>query len=134
MMVRSLVLLLGLTLFVQSANAAVQSKKITYKHGALDCHGYLAWDDAIEGPRPGVLVFHEFWGLDDYAKKRVDQLAKLGYVAFAADLYGGGKLVDHPKDASAMAGQIRSNADDWRKRGIEALNVLKSQPQCDSTK
>ena len=133
-MVRSFGLLLGLFVMAASVEGAVQSKKVTYKHGDVDCYGYLAWDDAIEGPRPGVLVFHEFWGLDDYAKRRVDQLAKLGYVAFAADLYGGGKLVDHPKDASAMAGQIRSNAEDWKKRGVEALEVLKAQPQCDPTK
>ena len=133
-MVRSFGLLLGLFVMAASVEGAVQSKKVTYKHGDVDCYGYLAWDDAIEGPRPGVLVFHEFWGLDDYAKRRVDQLAKLGYVACAADLYGVGKLVYHPKDASAMSGQIRSNAEDWKKRGVEALEVLKAQPQCDPTK
>lgn len=133
-MVRAVVGLLGLCMMAASVEAAVQSKKITYKHGDTDCIGYLAWDDAIEGPRPGVLVFHEWWGLDDYAKRRVDQLAKLGYVAFAADLYGEGKRVEHPKDAGAMAGQLRSNVDDWKKRGLEALEVLKAQPQCDKTK
>ena len=133
-MLRSFALVMGLCLLAASAEGAIQSKKLTYKHGDVDCIGYLAWDDAIEGPRPGVLVFHEFWGLDAYAKQRVDQLAKLGYVAFAADLYGEGKLVDHPKDAGAMAGQLRSNVDDWKKRGLEALDVLKSQPQCDKSK
>ena len=133
-MVRSLALLLGLLVLVASVEGAVQTKKVTYKHGDLDCIGYLAWDDSLAGPRPGVLVFHEFWGLDDYAKQRTEQLAKLGYLAFAADLYGGGKLVDHPQDAGLMAMNIRSSVDDWQKRGLAALNVLKSQPECDPTK
>lgn len=116
---------------VNSASAAVQTKTIIYKDGKLDCHGFLAWDDAISGARPGVLVVHEWWGLDGYAKRRAEQLASLGYIAFSADMYGNGKTVDHPKDAGAMAGQVRSNVEAWRKRGLAALDVLKSQPQCD---
>lgn len=133
-MLRSIAMIYLLSVMTESVGAAVQTKKITYKHGNTDCFGYLAWDDAVEGPRPGVLVVHEFWGLDGYAKRRAEQLAKLGYIAFAADMYGEGKLLDHPKDAGGMAGQVRSNVDDWRKRGLEALEVLKSQPQCDKTK
>jgi dienelactone hydrolase len=117
-----------------SAEAAVQSKKVVYKDGDVECHGYLAWDDAVKGPRPGVLVVHEWWGLNDYAKKRADELAKLGYVAFAADMYGQGKTVDHPKDAGEMAGKVRANVEAWRKRATAALETLKAQPQCDKTK
>ena len=113
-MLRAFASIVGLLVIATTADAAVQSKKITYKHGDVDCIGYLAWDDAVEGPRPGVLVVHEFWGLDGYAKRRADQLASLGYVAFAADMYGEGKLVDHPKDASALAGAVRMNVEDWR--------------------
>ena len=131
---RVILVLVGLMATMGSAEAAVKSQKVTYKHGETDCIGYLAWDDAVEGARPGVLVFHEFWGLDAYAKRRVDQLASLGYIAFAADLYGDGKLVDHPNDARGLMMTVRENADDWRKRGLEALEVLKSQPQCDKSK
>jgi len=133
-MKRAVAVLLTLLAFAASADAAVQSKKVTYKHGNTDCYGYLAWDDAIEGPRPGVLVVHEFWGLDAYAKRRVDQLAGMGYIAFAADMYGEGKHADHPNNAREMMMAVRANVDDWRKRGLEALDVLKSQPQCDKTK
>jgi dienelactone hydrolase len=133
-MFRTAAVLAGILVWSHAADAAVQSKKITYKHGDLECHGYLAWDEAVKGPRPGVLVIHEWWGLDDYAKKRAEQLAGLGYVAFAADMYGEGKTVNHPKDAGEMAGKVRSNVQDWRKRAAEALDVLKSQPQCDRTK
>src|SRR5262245_12620358 len=133
-MFRSLMALLIVLVLTLSADAAVQTKKITYKDGDVECHGFLAWDDAEKGPRPGVLVVHEWWGLNDYAKKRAEQLAKLGYVAFAADMYGDGKVVDHPKDAGAMAGKVRANVDAWRKRALAGLDVLKSQPQCDKSK
>lgn len=133
-MFRAVVMTFSLFAMTGTASAAVQSKKIEYKHGELNCIGYLAWDDAISGPRPGVLVFHEFWGLDAYAKRRVDQLAGLGYIAFAPDMYGNGKLAEHPKDAGAMAGAVRQNVEDWKSRGLQALEILRSQPQCDKTK
>jgi dienelactone hydrolase len=122
---------LGLLVLSGTSHAAVQTKKITYKHGDLDCHGFLAWDDSVKGPRPGVLVVHEWWGLNDYARKRAEQLAAQGYVAFAADMYGEGKTAAHPKEAGEFATKVRSNVQDWRQRATKALEVLKSQPQCD---
>ncbi len=70
------------------AGAEIQTKTIAYKDGDVGLTGVLAWDDAIQGPRPGVLVIHEWWGLNDHAKGRAMQLAKEGYVAFALDMYG----------------------------------------------
>ena len=128
-LILTMVLLSGL-----SAEAAEQTKTVTYKHGDLECRGFLAWDDAISGKRPGVLVVHEWWGLDDYAKQRARQLAKLGYVAFAADMYGEGKTVEHPQDAGKLSATVRMNVENWRQRATAALNVLKSQPQCDGGK
>jgi dienelactone hydrolase len=129
------VLPLCLLLGVWSPLAAeVKSKKLSYKVGGQEHIGYLAWDDAKSGARPGVLVVHEFWGLNDYARGRADQLAKLGYVAFCADMYGDGRVTDHPADAAKMAGEVRKNVDDWRKRATVALELLKAQPQCDKTK
>jgi dienelactone hydrolase len=133
-MFRTLAVLAVVLLFASAVEAAVQTKKITYKHGDLICQGFLAWDDAIQGTRPGVLVVHEFWGLNEYARSRAEQLAKLGYIAFAADMYGEGKTAAHPMEASQMAGKVRANVEDWRKRATEALDVLKAQPQCDKTK
>lgn len=117
-----------------TASAEIQSKKLTYKVGDQEYIGYLAWDDAKSGPRPGVLVVHEFWGLNDYARGRADQLAKLGYIAFCADMYGDGKVVEHPADAAKMAAEVRKNVDQWRKRAVVALDLLKEQPQCDKSK
>jgi dienelactone hydrolase len=123
------VLLLGL--LAATACAEVQTKTIEYQHDGTVFRGYLAWDEAIEGQRPGVLVVHEWWGLNDYARQRARQLAELGYVAFAADMYGEGKTVDHPQEAGQMAAQVRANVQQWRGRATEALSVLKSQPHCD---
>jgi dienelactone hydrolase len=133
-MFRSLLVLAEMIVLTGSAQAAVQTKKITYKHGNLECQGYLAWDDAVKGPRPGVLVVHEWWGLDDYARSRAEQIAKSGYVAFAADIYGEGKTVNHPMEAGELAGKVRANVEDWRKRAAAALETLRSQPQCDKTR
>jgi dienelactone hydrolase len=123
-----------LALASTTSSAAVKTQQINYKHGNVECHGFLAYDDAIEGKRPGILLVHEWWGLNDYARHRAEMLAELGYVAFAADMYGEGKSTEHPQEAGAMAGEVRKNVADWVARATEALNVLKAQPQCDSSK
>src|SRR5262245_35208934 len=72
------------------APAAVKTQSVDYSHDGVALKGYLAYDDAAPGQRPGVLVVHEWWGLNDYARKRAEMLAEMGYVAFAVDMYGGG--------------------------------------------
>ncbi|MBX3452133.1 MAG: dienelactone hydrolase family protein [Planctomycetaceae bacterium] len=134
MMVPRLLAICTALLVTSTASAAVKHETIKYKHGDTQCVGYLAYDDSISGKRPGVLVVHEWWGLDDYARKRADMLAEQGYVAFAVDMYGEGKTVKHPQDAGAMAGKVRANIETWRARALAGLEVLKSQPQCDPTK
>lgn len=126
----------GLCSLIAAASlpAAVQSKTIEYKVGSTPCRGYLAYDDAITGPRPGVLVVHEWWGLNDYARQRANQLAELGFVAFCCDMYGEGKTAAHPQDAGKFAAEVRANVGEWRKRAVAGLDVLKSQPQCDASK
>jgi dienelactone hydrolase len=133
-MIRTLGVLAGIFVVTATGAAGVQTKKVTYKHGDLECQGYLAWDDSVQGPRPGVLVVHEWWGQNDYARRRTEELAKLGYIAFAADMYGEGKTAAHPQEAGQMATKVRANVEDWRKRAAEALEVLKAQPECDKTK
>jgi dienelactone hydrolase len=111
------------------ARAEVNTKDISYEYGGVKFKGHLAWDDAAKGKRPGVLVVHEWWGLNDYAKKRAEQLAGLGYVAFACDMYGEGKTTEHPKEAGDFANEVRKNVKDWRGRAQAALDVLKGQDQ-----
>ena len=114
--------------------AAVKTEVIPYKVGTKTFKGYLAWDDAIAGKRPGVLVFPEWWGLNDYARKRAQQLAGMGYVAFAADMYGEGKTTEHPQEAGALAGAVRKDIKEWEARAHEALKVLRDNPNVDATK
>lgn len=89
------------------ATAEIVTRSVDYREGDTLLKGYLAYDDALEGPRPGVLVVHEWWGLNDYAKSRARDLAKAGYVALAIDMYGDGKTTRDPKQAGAWAGHLR---------------------------
>ena len=116
------------------AGAAVKTQVIEYEADGTKLKGYLAYNDAIKDKRPGVLVFHEFWGLNDYAKKRTEALAKMGYVAFAADLYGDGQVTEHPADAGKMAGAVRANVERWRGRAVAALKQLTAQETVDPKK
>src|SRR3989337_940830 len=85
----TIALIAGLSLAL-NAHAEVVSEVVEYKQGDTVLEGYLAYDNAISGKRPGILVVHEWKGVGPYVKRRVDELAKLGYSAFAADIYGKG--------------------------------------------
>ncbi len=102
-------LALSLLFFTSSALAAVIGKDVSYKAGDTDMKGYLAYDDAVKGKRAGVLVVPEWWGANDYAKKRARMLASEGYVALVVDMYGNGQVADNPKDAGALAGSVNKN-------------------------
>jgi dienelactone hydrolase len=86
--------------------------------------GYIAYDDAIQGPRPGVIVVHEWWGHNEYARDRARQLAHLGYVAMALDMYGNGKQASHPEDAQKFSSEVASNIDVERRRFVAAMKTL----------
>ena len=129
---RAIILTL-LLIFVSSPSALgkVQTQAISYQHGDVQLEGVLAWDDSITGKRPGVLVVHEWWGLNDYAQDRARQLAELGYVAFAADMYGKDKVTDHPDQAGTWMKEVQANVSQWQARAIKGLAVLRSQDQVD---
>lgn len=113
------------------ALAEVTTEAVEYEHDGQTLEGFLAYDDAIEGPRPGVLIVHEWWGHDEYARRRARQLAALGYVAFALDMYGKGKVTEHPKEAGQWAGAVRANIDGWRARARAGLAVLAGHERVD---
>jgi dienelactone hydrolase len=124
--------------YVALAHAApenrVKTQDVTYEYDGMSFKGHLAWDDTLSGRRPGVLVVHEFWGLNDYARHRAEQLAGLGYVAFACDMYGEGKVTQHPEDAARMAAAVRQNTKTWQGRARAALKVLQANDRVDPTK
>jgi dienelactone hydrolase len=126
-----LAILSGVLLTV-NAFAALHTETIEYKQGDTTCEGYLAYDDAVKGARPSVLVVHDWMGLGDYAKMRTDMLAKLGYVAFAADIYGKDVRPKDAKEAGVLAGKYKGDRALLRARVNAALDTLEKQPQCDT--
>jgi dienelactone hydrolase len=114
--------------------AEIKTEEIQYEHDGVALKGFLAFDDSITAPRPGILVVHEWWGLNEYAKMRATKLAELGFVAFAADFYGEGKSTTHSADAMAWSGEIRKNIDAWQKRGEAGLDVLRKRPEVDPSR
>jgi dienelactone hydrolase len=108
----------------------VVTREISYSAGGQNLIGYLAYDPAADGPRPGILVVHEWLGLNEYAKKRAEDLAREGYVAFALDMYGDGIVVD-PSEARTYSQSVGSDFPLIRQRFDAALAVLKDQDGVD---
>lgn len=117
----------GLLLSV-AARAEVRGEEVTYSDGQVTMKGYIAYDDAIQGKRPGVLVVHEWWGHNEYARSRARQLAAMGYTALAVDMYGDGKTASHPSEAGAFATEVRKNLPMARSRFEAALRTLRQHP------
>lgn len=92
-------------------NNDIKTRTVTYHAGGADLVSYLAWDAAAEGRRPGIVVFGEWWGLNEYPKRRARQLAELGYVALAADMYGNGQTVTDPDDAGQLMNGLFADMD-----------------------
>src|SRR5687768_9574496 len=119
------------TLITAQAFAAIQTKPIEYKAGDVTLKGVLAWDDAVQGKRPGVIVVHEWWGNNDYPQRRARQLAEMGYVGFAVDMFGDGKTTRDPKQAGEWATAVAQDRGTLEARVRAALDTLKAQPQVD---
>ena len=117
-----------------AARAEVKSQEIDYKQGDTALQGFLAYDDAAKGPRPGILVIHEWWGHNQHARDQALRLAKAGYVAFALDMYGKGKLATHPGDATAFMEAVMKDQAILVARFDAALEILKKQPQVNPEK
>ena len=114
-----------------NVQAALRTEVVEYKHGDVVLEGYLAYDDAVKGRRPGVIVVHEWWGLNNYAKMRTEQIAKLGYIAFAIDMYGKGMRAKDAKEAGSLSGIYRGDRPLMRARANAGLEVLRNHPMTD---
>lgn len=108
--------------------AAIETRSVEYRQGNTRLVGYLAFPKDVTGPLPGILVVHEWMGLNDYAKHRADQLAELGYIAFAADIYGDGKIAANREEAGKLAGSYKNDRPLLRARVAAGLATLKAQP------
>lgn len=125
--------MLSLTVFAGSAAAKpkVEGKDVQYSADGVVLKGYLAYVKNVKGKRPGVLVVHEWWGLNDYARKRANMLAEMGYVALAVDMYGDGKQAMHPDDAGKFSSELMKNFYVAKAWFLAAMEFLKSQPEVD---
>lgn len=116
------------------AHAEIKTQSIVYKHDKTELEGFLAYDDALEGKRPGIVVVHEWKGNGDYSRRRAEMLAKLGYVAFAIDMYGKGVFAKDHEEAGKLAGIYRSDRKLMRARALTGLDVLKKQKNVDANR
>jgi dienelactone hydrolase len=117
-----------------STGTAVQLKEdnITYSGDNTTMNGYVVYNENNKDKRPAVLVVHEWWGLNDYSKNRAKQLAELGYVAMAVDMYGNGQTASNPQDAGKLAGPFYQNPQLSKTRLDAALAKLKTYPEVDT--
>ena len=104
----------------------VRGEEISYQVGEVTLTGYLAYDTNKTEQRPGVLVVHEWWGHNEYTRTRADMLAKMGYTAFALDMYGDGKLATHPVDAQKFMMEVLNQADVAQQRFVAAYQLLQT--------
>ena len=114
--------------------AAMIGEEVTYESDGTTLKGYLAYDDQLQGRRPGVLVVHEWWGHNDYVRKRARMLATLGYTALVLDMYGDGKQANHPDDAGKFASAVRNDMPVAEKRFRAALALLRIHPTVNAEK
>ena len=115
-------------------SAAIKSQSVTYMVGNEEFTGYLVYDDSKTNKRPGIIVIHEWWGHDAYARKRAQMLAQKGYTALALDMYGTGKLANHPKDAQSFMSEATKSLGIMKARFTAAYHILKRHGTVDRTK
>lgn len=120
---KSLILSAFALVLAMPAHAEIKTRTVEYKDGATTLEGYAAWDPATKGKRPLVLVFHEWWGHGPYVRKRAEQLAGLGYVAFAVDMYGKGVRAKDHAEASKLAGAQFEDRALMRRRAKAGLDA-----------
>ena len=123
--------IVALFFWTQSASAEVIGREISYQLDGESFTAFIAYDDAISGTRPGILVVHEWWGHNAYTRRRAEMLAEQGYTALAVDMYGTGKLAEHPENAKAFMMSIMGNFSVAQKRFQHALELLKKDQSVD---
>jgi len=117
-----------------TAAAAVQTKVVDYSQDGTPLQGMIAWNDSATGKQPGVLVVHEWWGHNEHARNQARKLAEAGYVAFALDMYGKGKLAAHPDDAMKFMTEATKDPAVVVARFDAALAELKKDPHVDTSR
>ncbi|HZE61208.1 MAG TPA: dienelactone hydrolase family protein [Burkholderiales bacterium] len=117
-----------------AAHAAIKEEPVTYKDGATTLKGFVVYDDAVKGKRPGIILVHEWWGITKHMHNEARRFAQHGYTAFIADMYGDAKTADNPKDAGALAGGVMKNPKEMESRFNAARAELAKQPSVNGSK
>jgi dienelactone hydrolase len=116
---------------VATAHAAVKEEPVTYKDGDTTMKGFVVYDDAVKGKRPGIVLVHEWWGITKHMHNEARRFAQRGYTAFIADMYGDAKTADNPKDAGALSGGVMKNPAAMQSRFNAAREQLAKHPSVD---
>ena len=119
---------------VSVSTAEVRTEVVEYRHGSVVLEGYMAYDDSVQGKRPGILVVHEWMGHNPYVRKRAEGLARMGYAAFAIDMYGKGVRAKDSKEAASLAGIYKGDRRLMRARAQAGLDVLAKHPMVDTAR
>ncbi|NMT62493.1 dienelactone hydrolase family protein [Marinobacter orientalis] len=122
----------ALTLASGQVSAEMQTETIEYEVNGETFTGYMAYDDEADEKRPGVLVVHEWWGHNEFAREQAEKLAASGYTAFALDMYGSGKLAEHPEDAQSFMKEATKDMDQVKARFTAAMALLQQHDSVDS--
>lgn len=133
-MTHRILMIVTLCCLALGAQAGIKTEEISYRVGDNEFTGYLAYDDQISAARPGILIVHEWWGHVAYARKRAEMLAKLGYTAFALDMYGTGNVAKHPDTAKKFMQSVLDNMPEAEKRFTTALEILRKHTTVDKQK
>ena len=128
---RASAMVIALVASASTASAEIKTKVVDYTVGGASLQGFLAWDDASAAKRPGILVVHEWWGHNEHARNSAQRLAEAGYVGFALDMYGKGKLAAHPDDAMKFMTEATKDPAVLGARFNAALAELKRDPHVD---
>jgi len=123
-----------LLLWAVNVGAEIHTESVEYRHGDTILEGFLAYDSSVSGKRPGVLVVHEWWGNNSYSKRRAEQLAGLGYIAFALDMYGKGVIAKDAKEAGKLVGMYKNDRKLMRTRANAGLEVLRRHKLTDASR
>nr|WP_244311909.1 dienelactone hydrolase family protein [Marinobacter vulgaris] len=110
----------------------MQTETVEYEVNGKTFTGYMAYDSEADGKRPGVLVVHEWWGHNEFAREQAEKLAAAGYTAFALDMYGSGKLAEHPEDAQSFMKEATKDMDQVKARFTAAMELLQQHDSVDS--
>jgi dienelactone hydrolase len=116
------------------ALAAIKEESVTYKDGETTMKGFIVYDDASQGKRPGVIIVHEWWGITNHIHAEARRMASWGYTAFIADMYGDARTADNPKDAGALSGAVRKQPAVMQARFDAAMATLAKHPTVDASK